>query len=830
MTSTSTASFCILRRPPFRQPVALLLFITCLLQSADTGAPPWWTTQQVLKSGAAADDYAVANLGQLKTIARKAAQEMNAVLLPEGAGTNITQMIDGWAATPGAGVTRDDYAVLTLGQLKTVAKPFYDRLADVGLGPANTYPWTGINADDYALANLGQVKTVFAFDIVDPDSNHNTIPDSWEIQMFGNLSQPASGDFDGDGLTNLAEFLAGTNPTNVDTDDDGYTDGEESTGNTNPNSIDSHPIDEIPALAQYGESLPWTPGVSIAGYYRTVFNHWDQYDGYDFQTGQPKRLENGTLQWASSWSSSGDTSYFTFEPRWQDKLGELTFPTTAMNNIYNFGPHAHAYHGLSTVNNPYHQSGWVNLVHVGIGLRLSVINTGQSLVPWELGKRYLRCKSSMAGGWDESIREIDSVEMLLLKIPGPDQGAYSETPAALRLDMSPSVVENTWREDDLYELYLSASGPDALALENITYTEDGPQHWFMVPQGGTSTPLFLGSGALDAHKYGVFKTVGGVTAAEVSGSSQFSTGTYTFNGDQEGDSAVLQAGVKPAYNSPESDAEFASTPMLHFAVYSKKTLKVNIIPITYQEPLTDAGPPLTVTTHNVPDAQVLQDFLNSVFHAQANIEISVTVSESVVANYDIGVGRPGMEKKGDKNGTLDVIWSPAGTPTATLYSAEEEAIVNASANQRRGDALNVYLVAAKPRVNAIVSPLVAWNAALPGVLINGVGYQAWAGSADNQQNVRAVWVIDFNHTLTENDFYIQEDLLLTIAHEIGHVLGLIHPNETHPDGTVWNKNSDLEDRMMTTFWGPKRWGIPKRMIKQEWDAVRTYTGFASESP
>lgn len=48
-----------------------------------------------------------------------------------------------------------------------------------------------------------------------PDVNGNGIPDWWEMYYFGNLNQSADGDFDGDGVNNLDEYLEGTNPTNA---------------------------------------------------------------------------------------------------------------------------------------------------------------------------------------------------------------------------------------------------------------------------------------------------------------------------------------------------------------------------------------------------------------------------------------------------------------------------------------------------------------------------------------------------------------------------------------------------------------------------------------
>jgi hypothetical protein len=47
------------------------------------------------------------------------------------------------------------------------------------------------------------------------DTDSNGLPDWWEQQYFGHLTGTApSADPDHDGASNLAEFLAGTNPTN----------------------------------------------------------------------------------------------------------------------------------------------------------------------------------------------------------------------------------------------------------------------------------------------------------------------------------------------------------------------------------------------------------------------------------------------------------------------------------------------------------------------------------------------------------------------------------------------------------------------------------------
>ena len=47
------------------------------------------------------------------------------------------------------------------------------------------------------------------------DTDSDGMADSWETTYFGNLSRDGSGDFDGDGMSDLAEFLAGTLPNNA---------------------------------------------------------------------------------------------------------------------------------------------------------------------------------------------------------------------------------------------------------------------------------------------------------------------------------------------------------------------------------------------------------------------------------------------------------------------------------------------------------------------------------------------------------------------------------------------------------------------------------------
>lgn len=140
------------------------LFLSITFAGAQVQTPPsWWTSQGILRDSAAMD-YAAANQGQLKNLARAARDEMLEKHLIEN-GHPIDQMVNLWSSG-GAGAL--DYGAVNLGQLKKVAAPFYDQLIFLGLRPYYPrYPWPdwSSSTNDYAVANLGQLKNMFAFEI-----------------------------------------------------------------------------------------------------------------------------------------------------------------------------------------------------------------------------------------------------------------------------------------------------------------------------------------------------------------------------------------------------------------------------------------------------------------------------------------------------------------------------------------------------------------------------------------------------------------------------------------------------------------------------------------
>jgi hypothetical protein len=106
----------------------------------------------------------------------------------------------------------------------------------VAAGPGLSYQWlsngvpiAGATGDSLVLKNLsgtnfasyrviisnGSGSITSAPVAIWPDSNGTGMPDWWQMQYFGNLNQLPTGDFDNDGVENLAEYFEGTNPTNA---------------------------------------------------------------------------------------------------------------------------------------------------------------------------------------------------------------------------------------------------------------------------------------------------------------------------------------------------------------------------------------------------------------------------------------------------------------------------------------------------------------------------------------------------------------------------------------------------------------------------------------
>lgn len=213
-----------LRSPRLRRAISTVLAL-CLSGAVPPAfavplppPPAWWSadgTGIYDTTPYTSNDWAPANIGQLKNVAECAKEYLDTVLAPiGGAGPEITAMCQAFTQA-------DNYAPVTVGQLKNVASPFYNRVAAIGYQwstrtftttPSPIYPWTGTtNPENNAPVNIGQLKNVFSLDLTSfltLDGDGDSIPSWWE-KYYGlspNVYAP-NADTDGDGVPDREEYL-----------------------------------------------------------------------------------------------------------------------------------------------------------------------------------------------------------------------------------------------------------------------------------------------------------------------------------------------------------------------------------------------------------------------------------------------------------------------------------------------------------------------------------------------------------------------------------------------------------------------------------------------
>jgi len=218
----------------------LLMMQTVDSEGVPASYPAWWIEYGIIdEQGDHQNNSATVNQGQAKYFTQQAIQYLDDRL----------KLIGGATFVLGDSLTQDSpnhHAPLNIGQLKNLTSRFYLRFSAIGFQPGDTgwpatlildagtgdtalqYPWlTDVEADNHKSANLGQIKHLFSWQLdtwITEDADQDGIPDYWEQLIYNHDTQDAltshtdvlpGDDYDGDGLTNIEEFLAGTNPTLV---------------------------------------------------------------------------------------------------------------------------------------------------------------------------------------------------------------------------------------------------------------------------------------------------------------------------------------------------------------------------------------------------------------------------------------------------------------------------------------------------------------------------------------------------------------------------------------------------------------------------------------
>lgn len=136
---------------------------------------------------------------------------------------HVAMTYDGAALKLYVNGTLDNSTPVT-GNIITTTQPL--RIGGSTSGVWGNYKFAGIIDEPtvYSRALLStEISAIYTAGIAGKckDNDGDGLADGWETQYFGNLNQNGAGDYDGDGMSNLQEYIMGTSPTSQATADSG---------------------------------------------------------------------------------------------------------------------------------------------------------------------------------------------------------------------------------------------------------------------------------------------------------------------------------------------------------------------------------------------------------------------------------------------------------------------------------------------------------------------------------------------------------------------------------------------------------------------------------
>jgi len=206
-------------------------------QSAPGKDPEWWTNSGILGikgsvparygvlSGKLLKESTAVRVGEADLFAMAAVEELDTELAQfGGSGAELERLAQALRDDNGG---TDESARITMGELKVLMRPFYDRLLHLGYyGPplstgtamtSGTYPWvrSAPLGDDAGTVTFGQLKHMFSFDVKYSSAGDGT-PDWWVVKYFGSLrarlNAKAAVPWSGGRVTYLEAYEKGLNP------------------------------------------------------------------------------------------------------------------------------------------------------------------------------------------------------------------------------------------------------------------------------------------------------------------------------------------------------------------------------------------------------------------------------------------------------------------------------------------------------------------------------------------------------------------------------------------------------------------------------------------
>jgi len=143
------------------------------------------------------------------------------------------------------------------------------------------------------------------------DADGNGLLDTWEQQHFGHTGVAPGADADDDGLSNLLEFQAGTNPNSADTDGDGLMDGQEVSLGSDPNDAASMGVSVMTWLSRQTTTIFPTQGTNVAFWPGiSAFQDNSAYGRFDWRlTRTGAEQDNGEYKFSAVYNSNNGSGW-----------------------------------------------------------------------------------------------------------------------------------------------------------------------------------------------------------------------------------------------------------------------------------------------------------------------------------------------------------------------------------------------------------------------------------------------------------------------------------------------------------------------------------------